>query len=416
MQDDSERARSIFATVDIRPEGLSAVDVARAIQTGKRRKRFRHLSLGGAAVSVSVMAAIAIPYALQPDPDRVPDTSATAAPSTPASPTPAAKVGFQTRSYDRPAARGLPTSCQGTNLPVPGGGIKSYVSNLDPSGRYVTGRVYGGDKDPVLWHDGKATRVPFGGDDDIFEAANTKGDAVGFSYPEDGPRAKAYVGGTLRELEGGTAQAHGINDQGRIAGYLVQGSDYKPVIWPSASAKPIELPVPDGTRSAQANDIDEDGTVVGNLREATGRVAYVWYPDGTAQALPTPVFEGKSATDFDARRVRNGWVTGYVAFAQRGRGAAVRWDLTTGKVEVFDQIQWSNDVSPAGWVVGMDRENDAVLTDGASIFKLPNVFPKPADYGMNWGEAISDNGLTIAGINDDKNHDGEQRGVVWRCQ
>ncbi|HZM82187.1 MAG TPA: hypothetical protein VFC19_41235 [Candidatus Limnocylindrales bacterium] len=419
MQDTNEQVRNIFATIDTRPPGLSTVDVARAIETGKRRKRFRRLGLSGAAVSLSVLAAIAIPYALQADHDRRKEATATASasaePSAKASPTPTAKPGFQTRHYDRPGARALPTSCEGTKLPVPGGGIKSYVRNLDPSGRYVTGRIYGGDPEPVLWRDGKATRVPMGGNDDGLEAANTKGDAVGFSYPEGGPRSKAYVGGVLHELKGGTAEATGINDRGRISGHLVQDRIFKPVVWPSANADPIELAVPQGVWYARAFDIDEDGTVVGHIGDTGQRVAYVWYPDGTAQALPTPVFEGKPATDFDARRVRNGWVTGLVLLAQQ-RVAGVRWDLVTGKAEVLDQIEWSNDVGPSGWIVGMDRANDAVLTDGVTILKLPNVFAKPTGYGMNWGEAISDDGLTIAGLNDDKAHDGEQRGVVWKCR
>jgi hypothetical protein len=82
----------------------------------------------------------------------------------------------------------------------------------------------------------------------------------------------------------------------------------------------------------------------------------------------------------------------------------------------LDQIQWSNDVDAHGWIVGKDYQDDAVLTDGVAVFKLKNVFPKPADYGMSWAQAISDDGMTIVGLNDDKNHDGEQRGVIWKCR
>jgi uncharacterized membrane protein len=416
MQDDNERVRQFFAGADTRPPGLSTVDVARAIDTGKRRRRVRRLGLGVgvASLSLGVTAVIAIPHAIpvDPGPDRA--ISAAASPSVEPSPAPSAKPAFRTRSYQRPAARALPTSCQGTKLAVPGGGIKSYVSNLDPSGKFATGRIYNDDMDPVLWRDGQATRVPMGGDDDILEAANAKGDAVGFSYPESGPRAMAYIGGTLRELKGGSAQPTGINQQGRISGTLEEGRQFTPVVWPSADAEPVPLPLPDGVRVGRANDIDEDGTVVGNIGDSPARTAYVWYPDGTGQALPAPVLDGQPAVDFDARRVRNGWVTGFVSLGKAGSG--VRWDLTTGKVEVVDKIRSSMDVSPHGWIVGSDHNQDAVLTDGTTVFPLPNVFPKPAEYGMNWGQAISDDGLTIAGTNDDKAHDGEQRAVVWKCR
>ena len=65
MHDDFERAKGIFSTVDTRPSELSTVDVVKAIETGKRRKRFRRLSIGGAAVGLSVVAAIALPFALR---------------------------------------------------------------------------------------------------------------------------------------------------------------------------------------------------------------------------------------------------------------------------------------------------------------------------------------------------------------
>ncbi|WP_246002111.1 hypothetical protein [Allorhizocola rhizosphaerae] len=109
--------------------------------------------------------------------------------------------------------------------------------------------------------------------------------------------------------------------------------------------------------------------MVGHIASGRNRIGYVWYPDGTSRALPTPVVDGEPAIDFDARRARNGWVTGFVMPA-KGSFVGVRWDLVTGEVMVLDQVGWSHGVSADGWIVGMDRQDDAVLTDGMRILKL----------------------------------------------
>jgi uncharacterized membrane protein len=362
---------------------------------------------------------MAVPFALRSI-DRATVTALASAKPSAQAVTPTAKPGFRTRQYDRSATKALPATCIPTKLAVPGGdGLQSHVSNVDPSGRYATGRIYDDSGEAAIWHNGQPTRIPMGGDDDLFEDVNSRGDAAGFSYPVEGPLAHAYVGGALTKLRGGSAQATAINERGAISGYLISGSTNTPVTWRSATSDPVRLALPDGVESAMANDIDDDGTVVGNITVPGAdpwlhaRVGYVWYPDGTAQALPTPIWDGLPADDFDARSVSNGWVTGYVTLAQN-RSAGVRWDLVTGKVMVLDGLQWSNDVGRFGWIVGMDNNQDAVMTDGVSTLPLPALFAKP-EYGMNWGEAISDDGLTIVGHNDDNNYDGLQRAILWKC-
>ncbi|GIH11049.1 hypothetical protein Rhe02_91160 [Rhizocola hellebori] len=417
MQDENEEYRRLLNTVADQPGIASTVDIGRAIAEGKHRQRVRRMRVVAATAGVSAVAVMAIPFALQSI-DRKPVGLASAAPSAPASATPTAKAGFQTRPYDRSGTRALPASCTPRKLAVPGGnGIQSYVTNVDPSGLYATGRIYDDDQNPVIWRDGHPTQISMGGDDDMLQDATSKGDAVGFSYRSDGPQAQAYVGGVLTKLRGGSAEASGINERGAISGFLDEGRTRTAVTWPSAASDPVRLAVPEGTLRAMANDIDEDGTIVGNIVRFlpnNGRIAYVWYPDGTAQALPTPVWEGQYATDFDARSISNGWVTGYVTLAQK-RSAGVRWDLVTGKVMVLDGLEWSNDVSRFGWIVGMNTHQDAVMTDGVNTVPLTALYAKP-EYGMNWGEAISDDGLTIVGHNDDKSYDGLQRAVIWKCK
>src|SRR5205814_1134458 len=83
--------------------------------------------------------------------------------------------------------------------------------------------------------------------------------------------------------------------------------DRTPLVWPSATAGPIRLPLPAGATEAAAVDIDEDGTVAGTVDKTK---AYVWFADGTHRQLAMPVVNGKPAVIARLSGIRNGWATG----------------------------------------------------------------------------------------------------------
>ncbi|MBV1849034.1 hypothetical protein [Catellatospora tritici] len=411
MNTEEEYGRRLLGPLVEEPTAPSRIDLSQAMTSGRRRRRTRQAVATTGLLAVATAAVISLPMVIQrvsanqAEPGASGSASAVASPAV--SPSPAAP------RYDRGGAPALPTACKATAFPSPGGG-HSYVRAVDPTGHWAAYRTYINGTNAKIWHDGKVDAVKMPGEDNGFEAINSAGVAVGQTFVgEAGSNAMVYRDGGVAKLPGGVGAApSGINDDGVIVGE----KDHKPIVWRAATSRPEPLPMPEGFTWGQANDIDDDGTIVGHVSDGTGgsRVAYVWLPSGKGKALPAPVLDGVTANDFDARKVTNGWVSGYATFAGK-EANSVRWDLATGKVEAFAKLQWSNDVNAYGWMTGMSDKNRAVLTDGTTYVVLEEIFPIYQEYGMNFGESMSDDGRVIVGQNDDGAHDGVQRALLWRC-
>ena len=210
------------------------------------------------------------------------------------------------------------------------------------------------------------------------------------------------------------------------------------LVWPSATAQPIRLPLPAGASRASAHDIDEDGTVVGTMTisgqstaSASGvapTVPYVWFADGTHRPLPMPTLDGVQAATASVAGVRNGWAIGVASRDTKTRGAgspgdadraaatrAVRWNIRNREVRVFDDLGFGADATnPHGWQVGTDRQGRAVLLTDTAIVVLPDLADPPPGGLATIPSTLSDDGRTIAGQSDDAT--GKIQPIVWRCR
>ena len=435
----------LLMSLDDEPRGPSRVDIQRAIADGRRR-RVRHgvAYTGAAAVTALAVAGASVAAGVLRD---SPTQAAATGTSGTAVPTPA-KAPYAipgTAGWSVPAAT-PPTSCTLDRLPVPDNVPAALVSGADPTGRYLVGRSYpkAGAYQAVIWHDGKADTVMLPGDvEESLQDVNSAGTAVGWSFvggaeEDTGPVPYVYQDGKVSKLPGvRRGSAYAINNAGAIAG---DDAGDAALVWPSAGAEPIRLPLPPGASKAMARDIDEDGTVVGTMT-MTGQttpsaagvapaVPYVWLPDGTHHLLPMPTLDGEPAATASVFRVRNGWAIG-VASRDTRAGAtgaagtgdadpaaetrAVQWNVRTGEVRVFDDLRFGAETTNAhGWQVGMDRQGRAVLRTDAGTVVLPDLAGHRPGGLSTIATTLSDDGRTIAGQSEDPS--GKIQAVVWRCR
>ena len=213
--------------------------------------------------------------------------------------------------------------------------------------------------------------------------------------------------------------AYAINDAGTIIGDDSAGAA---LVWSSATAEPTSLPLPEGATAATATDIDEDGTVVGNIDQQR---PYVWLADGTHRDLPLPTLDDGQATTGRVFAVRNGWATGWASTggdeAASGRPAAggdtvaVRWNLRTGETRTVAEFAGSPDsVNAQGWMVGLSTEGRAVLVTDAGTVALPELAPHEPGQLTNIPGTVSDDGTLVTGQSDDATDTIQP--VVWRCE
>ncbi|GAB3941339.1 hypothetical protein GCM10029976_060470 [Kribbella albertanoniae] len=202
------------------------------------------------------------------------------------------------------------------------------ASGAAPAGRFVvgSGERSDGRQSVVRWHDGVPKQLGVTGGWAHAVDASDDGqilittDAANLRYrdgaAEQLPTPAGYADARLSAID----NAHGL-----AVGYATDadGQNGHGVVW-SAANEPRVLPVPAGFNHAVANDIDDDGTVVGIVQDwdwANARVraqkAVFWRADGTVGTLPT------SGPYPEATAVRSGTAVGTDV------GQAVRWDLTT---------------------------------------------------------------------------------------
>jgi uncharacterized membrane protein len=308
---------------------------------------------------------------------------------------------------------GPPTACTISRLDEAVDWSQSIVTGVDPTGRYIAGRGYPDDpwsdltRYPVIWDRGVRTPVPLPGVDQVWNDVNSAGVAVGASYDADSWEALTpwvYVDGQVRPLPGiASGAAVAVNERGAIAG---NRSDRVPVWWPSAGSDPEKLSLPGNAVGAFADDIDDDGTIVGRYWGADGYDnAVVWLPDGTFMVLPPPPGYGSGSS---ALSIRNGWVAGWAEGPTSM--IAVRWHLPSGGVDTFPQFQnTANHANTAGWMVGRDWSGAALFASDTGDLTLPGLTGQPDDNAWR----MSDDGRVIGGQATDK--EGRLRAVRWDC-
>jgi hypothetical protein len=414
---DDDSAVTLLSQLDGEPAAASTIDIDRAVREGRRRRRRRTATRSVALVAATglvIAGGAAAVTTLRGTGSPTPDASQdVAGPTASASARPIRRPPISTPP---PAA---PTRCELSQLPMPPGTGKAIVTGADPTGRIIVGRAYlgDGDKQALMWRDGKVQKLPLIGGDPSLNDVNTAGTAVGFEFGpgEEGEFPVVYRDGTVKRLAAdarGNGEARGINEAGAIAGVL--GDDSRsvlPVRWAGPDSQPERLPLPGSYSTGRAQGIDEDGTIVGYLGDQ--QTPYVWFPDGEHRPLPLPPVDGKPATGGDATTIRNGWVIGMVHVGFDSR--AVRWNVYTGEATVFPEFNIRpGAVNPHGWLAGPAHNPSGLLRTETGTVTLPGL-PQP-DRGNTLGvipTTLSDDGRTIAGQSDDNTE--TLRAVVWKC-
>ena len=337
FRDDDESAVALLRPLDGEPTTASTIDIDRAVRDGRRRRRRQT-----ATRSVAVIAATGLVIA--GGAAAMTTLRGTASPEPDASQNAAGPTASASRPARRPpitaAPPAPPTRCELSLLPMPAGTGMAIVTGADPTGRIIVGRAYlgDGDKQALMWRDGKVQKLPLVGGDPSLNDVTTGGTAVGFEFGpgEEGQFPVVYRDGTVKRLTGGKGEANGINEAGAIAGVLGESvRDVVPARWAGPDRQPERLPLPAYDSFGRATDIDEDGTVVGYLGDQ--ETPYVWFPDGEHRPLPLPTVDGKTPIGGDVSAIRNGWATGMVRVAL-GNSRAVRWNVYTGEATVFPEL------------------------------------------------------------------------------
>jgi hypothetical protein len=152
------------------------------------------------------------------------------------------------------------------------------------------------------------------------------------------------------------------------------------------------------------------------------KVPFVWFADGTYRALPLPTIKGKKAVSARVFTIRNGWATGVADATVRARagagpgvGAAVRWNVRTGEVQLDDR-GWDDMVDAAnaqGWATGIVKGRATYIAGDHKIV-LPEVAKHQAGTLSTIANTLSDDGKVIGGQSDDASD--TIRAVVWHCK
>jgi hypothetical protein len=402
----------------------SRVSVEAVIRTGRRRIRIRR----GVAAALVAVAVAAVSFA-------VPTVRHLGAP--PVQP-----------------ALPAPVTCVERPLPVPPVGPPVILTAGDPTGRYLAGMdgpIDGPSNDGILWTDGHPVTFPIAGDHvDVTDVSST-GAVIGDRGTAHGRVGWIWTGGRIADLTGPNTIPRAINGHGEIVGYVTQDPNAQvlrstPIVWRSPTATARTLPLPQGYSGGQATDVDEDGTILGRVTDGVNGIrAAIWLPDGRPLALPVPS-DLPGAVGVYPISARGGTVivvVGAPGTATRPeRDLVLAYTVSTGLYRPLPQATifdfgllggYSVDQSPTapitegwspttantrGWVVGMDRQQQASLyAPGTGFVLLPAKAGRdaPGEFGGAVVHSVSDDGTVIGGID-------HVRGttavfpVTWTCR
>ncbi|MFD5552502.1 hypothetical protein ACFWIA_01535 [Streptomyces sp. NPDC127068] len=296
-------------------------------------------------------------------------------------------------------------------LPIPPGGIHSFVKGLNSSGTVVGDYYVQGSDGPlaIRWNAGRPgyTRLaPLPGEQfSRTTALSDRGWVVGLSYntqPNSHP-VRWRPGGTPTRLTlpGGSSNgnASAVNNSGVAVGDAsVANNRSQPLRWQSDGSR-TELPVLPGDDSGTATSINRSGTAVGwtEKRDGTDGPAHPvrWNAAGVASALPLPAGIVGART---SQITDNGVVFGH------GRLA--------GSTAYDRVLVWAADgtVRDAGRGRGYDV-NRAGTAVGASLEDNPNG--DTARWNADGTRTVLDNPAEAAGEVLSINNRGAAVGYAW---
>lgn len=299
--------------------------------------------------------------------------------------------------------------CHLTQLELPDDVTEGAAEAVSNENAYVAGGH------EWLWHDEYLT-IMEGVQGDVgneVAAVNSDGIATGTSDGESDYGAWTYQDGEVTHLlePGGDASAithaNDINDDGTVVGYFaaIDSSDGDtPAKWEAGSDKATALAVEDG-KWGEANAISADGTVVGTMYESNDdpevpfhkQRPWLWSPGGEGRELPLPP---------DAERGRALSISGdWVLMSDMAtKPTFYRWNKATdGEPEALT-LATATDIDSRGRAFGAVDRKVAGFEDADGVTKLPNVTGKTGGRVR----AATDDGRLMAGVSGKKP-------VIWFC-
>jgi probable HAF family extracellular repeat protein len=261
-------------------------------------------------------------------------------------------------------------------LPVPAGVVYSVVGGGDHSGRFLvgTGERFDGAQwtyTPLRWIDGNVSELDTSGLAPYVQVdatdINSHGDVVGYrtrDFSSFLTEAFVYRNGSFTLLPGlkstDATVAVAINAQGDVVGRSEDTTTspvaWHAVIWPAARPGTVRELTVDGQSApwATAVDIDDDGTVLGQLgqRPTPEQRPYIWPADGPGYSLNAPAGTGYP----EGTAIHDGWVAGTaITEGDVGHSVPVRWNLHLGQATVIS--------TEPGTGVAVNRRGTVAIVD-----------------------------------------------------
>jgi uncharacterized membrane protein len=288
------------------------------------------------------------------------------------------------------------------------------VADLDPTGRFVVGTFT-----PTTVPAAEAPRTPvFRWDGDVptllpvpnghANGVNRTGVVVGESIVAVDGGGTAQVAWFFHDSLGyvvlptpdgySGAGATAISDRGEIAGVAYRDDATAAiVVWRPTSTGYFPAVLAESV-GAQANDITEDGTIVGQ----DDRRPYAWASDGTPRALQIPAGLGTGA----AVQARGAWAAGYI---NANVSMIIRWNLRNDEIVIAGQYPQGSEFIAVSAIgnVAFNTGDGSVVDKYGDRYSLP--VPDGTDAQTGGPVAISDNGMVLAGTYTDGG------AVLWRC-
>lgn len=406
-----DQVRTLLHSVEQPAGGLDAASVLGA---GRRSEKHHRLTI---AVTASGLTAVvlfgamsAVTFARNDDRATPAAVASHRAPASPTAPSPTASS---------PTGD---TTCTVQVLPAPAGGKYPMVSHADPTGHYAAGTASVGGADfPALWVNGVGHLLPLPkslkNQGIQTNGVNSHGDVVGFAAFANGKTIPWLVRGgkatILPRLPGYVnADPTAINAHGDVVGAVWNPSGAQtPVIWPADRPGTVHRLTVPSNGNAAAYAIDSAGTIGGTIGD--GHTPFAWDANGHGHALKVP--SGYHGGKVFA--VNGDWAVGYVGTSSESTGlTAARWNLTTGKVNVFDEQYEALSVSKAGDFVGGYSD----LGDEGYLYRDGDFHPLPGTHDQADADpvGISDDGTRVLGqvvarLGDDPN--GTTVPAIWHC-
>jgi hypothetical protein len=278
---------------------------------------------------------------------------------------------------------------------------------MDPTGRYV---VASAGERIVVWTDGVPAVFGVPGGGNVNQAVVNRDGVVAFDVQIGYPpvtRTWIKIGSHFTQLtappDSDSGTPRGIDSAGNVVTWAFNASgDKEAGLFYAAGHPDAPQVLPAPPAGATAYGIGDNGIIAGNVGD--GAYAFYWDRDHHGHKPPIPAgYHGSKAN-----ATAGDWMVGYVG-GPSGQTIATRWNLATGKVDVFAGHEQASDVDSAGDFVGDTFDASPYLFRAGTFIDLP--VPGPVAFAA--ALALSDDGRTVLGYTQPDGH--PTTALLWHC-